>query len=88
MPDPMYASQFLSIASPLLVDGPDGPTVLLAFVIATDGELLAMTVGHEGGRVSFPSIVALDFPSPISLRTVASGSENLNRQQRRHGGDA
>lgn len=84
----MYVSQFLSIQSPLLVEGPEGPVVLLAFVVALDGELLAMTVGHEGGRVSFPPIDALDFPSPISLQSIASGAETLNRHQRRHGGDA
>jgi hypothetical protein len=63
---------------------------VLAFAIASDGKLRAMTVGPDGGHVTFPEVVSLTFPSPIRLTPVASGSETIggNREQRRHRGDA
>jgi hypothetical protein len=78
-------SQFLSLASPLMVGAEDGPRVLLAFVLTGSGDLAGMTVGTDGGRVSFDPVETLIFPSPIRLGTVASGSETLggNRETRR-----
>lgn len=79
--------EFLSLAQPLMVGGDDGPTVVLAFAIATDGKLVAMTVAPGGGQVSFPEVQGLTFPPVVQTRTVAQGQETIsdigNRQSRR-----
>jgi hypothetical protein len=73
----MRFDQLLTLASPLLVGGADGPAVVLAFAITEDGALVAMCVGPEGGTVTFPAVESLTFPSPIRLGPVASGGERL-----------
>jgi hypothetical protein len=78
----MRVAQLLTLAQPLMVGSADGPAVVLAFAITTDGELVAMCVGPEGGEVAFADIFTLTFPSPIRLGPVASGTETLTAESR------
>ena len=81
--------EFLALAAPLMVRDDEGPCVLLAFAITSDGRLLGMVVGPGGGEVTFPGLETLSFPPPLQLRDVQHVETTLgavNRAQRRHPG--
>lgn len=74
----MNVRDFLSLSQPLRVEVNDHQLLLVAFVIADDGELQAMTLPLGGGTVRFERIEDVDFPPAVaSGPVIASGSETL-----------
>ena len=69
--------EFLPLTSPLMVREHDVTSVLLAFALTADGELLGMIVPPGGGRATFVLLDSIEFPAPVQLRSVASGEAKL-----------